>query len=165
MKGAPDDLHAMVDTELSAGSRLVLVSLLVASAMATVAVGIKGLTTPALPLAGRIAFAMISALGVLSIVLGLRTLSRRRALLARQRVIAGRIAVASAAIVVLASSLIGWAKNIPAAYYVAGFGVFLLAGTIALLRQENRKLAALNARRHALAQQLKIQDLPELPQA
>jgi len=165
MKGVPDDLLALVDTELSAGSRLVLVSLLVASAMATVAVGIKGLTTPALPLAGRIAFAMISALGVLSIVLGLRTLSRRGALLARQRVIAGRIAVASAAIVVLASSLIAWAKNIPAAYYVAGFGVFLLAGTIALLRQENRKLAALNARRHALAQQLKIQDLPELPQA
>jgi hypothetical protein len=165
MKGAPDDLLALVDTELSAGSRLVLVSLLVASAMATVAVGIKGLTTPALPLAGRIEFAMISALGVLSIVLGLRTLSRRGALLARQRVIAGRIAVASAAIVVLASSLIAWAKNIPAAYYVAGFGVFLLAGTIALLRQENRKLAALNARRHALAQQLKIQDLPELPQA
>jgi hypothetical protein len=46
-------------------------------------------------------------------------------------------------------------KGIPSAFGVAGFGVLLLCGAIALLRQENRKFAALTARRHALAQQLK----------
>ena len=41
---------------------------------------------------------------------------------------------------------------------IAGFGVLLLFGTVALLRQENRKFAVLTARRHALAQQLKAKD-------
>ena len=159
MKSAPDDLLALVDTEVSAGSRLVIGSVLMAAAMATVAVGIKAVTTPSLPPTGRIAFTMIALLGVLSIVAGVRTLNTRGALLARQRVIACRIAVATAAIVMLAAWIIGWAKNIPAAYFVAGFGAFLLLATMALLRQENRKLAALIARRHALAQQLNIKDL------
>jgi hypothetical protein len=156
MKRSPEDLLAMVDTELSAPSRLVIVSVGVAAAMATVAVGIKAVTTPAVPLVARIAFVVIAALGVLATIVGLRMLSKRGALLARQRVLAGRISVASAATVALGAAIIGWTRNSPAAYWVAGFGVLLLFATMALLRQENRKLAALTARRQALAQQLNI---------
>jgi hypothetical protein len=90
-----------------------------------------------------------------SVTLLLRAASNRRALLGRHRVIGCRMAVAFAAMIVLGASIIGFVKGIPGAFGVAGFGVFLLGGTIALLRQENRKFAALTARRHALAQQLK----------
>ena len=90
-----------------------------------------------------------------SVTLLLRVASNRRALLAWHRVIGCRMAVAFAAMIVLGASIIGFVKGIPSAFGVAGFGVILLCGTIALLRQENRKFAALTARRRALAQQLK----------
>lgn len=90
-----------------------------------------------------------------SVTLLLRAASNRRALLARHRVISSRVAVAFAAMIVVGASIIGFVKGIPAAFVVAGFGVILLGGTIALLRQANRQFAALTARRHALAQQLK----------
>jgi hypothetical protein len=90
-----------------------------------------------------------------SVTLWLRAASNRRALLARHRVLGGRVAVAFAAMIVVGASIIGFLKGIPAAFVVAGFGVILLGGTIALLRQANRQLAALTRRRHALAQQLK----------
>ena len=60
--------------------------------------------------------------------------------------------------VVLGASMIGYLRGIPAALVIAGFGVLLRFGTVALLRQENRKFAVLTARRHALAQQLKAKD-------
>jgi hypothetical protein len=90
-----------------------------------------------------------------SVTLLLRAASNRRALLAWHRVIGCRMAVAFAAMIVLGASIIGFVKGIPAAFVVAGFGVILLCGTIALLRQANRQFAALTARRHVLAQQLK----------
>lgn len=90
-----------------------------------------------------------------SVMLLLRAASNRRALLARHRVIGCRVAVALAAMVVVGASIIGFVKGIPAAFAVAGFGVILLCGTVALLRQATRQLAALIARRHALAEQLK----------
>ena len=65
------------------------------------------------------------------------------------------MADAFVAMVVLGASIIGLVKGIPSAFGVAGFGVILLCGSIALLRQENRKFAALTARRHTLAQELK----------
>ena len=118
-------------------------------------IGLLGVTEPSLPLRARIVFAVIGAIGVSSSVFALRTLSYRRALLAWHRVIGCRMAVAVAAMIVLGASIIGFVKGIPSAFGVAGFGVILLCGAIALLRQENRKFSALTARRHALAQQLK----------
>jgi hypothetical protein len=60
-----------------------------------------------------------------------------------------------AAMIVLRASILGLVNGIPAACVVAEFGVILLGGTIALLRQETRIFAALTAPQHALAQQLK----------
>src|SRR5262245_26102062 len=101
MNRAPDYLLAMVESELSQSARLGRIALLVAAAMATVAVGLLGGTNPSLPSSARGVFVMIAALGLLSAVFGLRTLSHRGALLARQRVVAGRVAVALSAVVAL----------------------------------------------------------------
>ena len=152
----PDDLLILVDRELSRASQVGKVALLVTAAMMTVAVGWLGVRAPSLPSGARGAFALIGAIGVLTGVLGLRALRYRGALLARQRVIACRVGVVTAAVIVLNAALIGYVKGIPAAYLVAGFGGFLLLGTTALLRQENRKLAALVARREVLERQLKV---------
>jgi hypothetical protein len=154
-QSAPDDLLALADTELSLASRLGYVTLLLAFVVMIGVIGLLGVTEPSLPSRARIVFAVIIAIGVFGIVFALWALSHRRALLAWHRVVGCRVAVAFAAMNVLGASIIGFVKGIPAAFVVAGFGVILLCGTIALLRQANRQFAALTARRHALAQQLK----------
>ena len=155
-QGSPPDLFALVDRELSLPIRLGRLALIVVLLVTTGTIGLLGVTEPSLPMMARLAFAAIIALGVSGSVLALRTLSGRHALLASHRVIGCRMAVAFSAIVVLGASLIGFATGVRAAFAVAGFGVILLGGTIALLRQAQREFAALTARRHALAQQLKI---------
>ena len=154
--GVPNDLLALADTELSRASRLGQLTLLVIFVLMSGVIALLGATEPSLPPRARIVFAVIGAIGVFSSAVAFRALSARRALLARYRVMACSMAVAVAAVIVLSAWLIGLAKGIPAAFAVAGFGVILLGGTIALLRQENRKLSALTARRHALAQQLGV---------
>ena len=154
-QSTPNELLALADRELSRASRLGRVMLVLVSTMMCGVIGLLGVTEPSLPSGARIAFAVIGAIGVFSSVFALRALSNRRAMLAWHGVIAGRMAVAFAAMIVLGTSIIGLVKGIPAAFGVAGFGVILLCGAIALLRQENMKFAALTARRHALEQQLK----------
>jgi hypothetical protein len=154
-QSAPKYLLALADRELSRASRWGKVTLVLVSVMMCGVIGLLGVTEPSLPSGVRIVFAVIGTIGVSCSVFAFRALSNRRALLAWHGVIAGRIAVAFAAMIVLGASIIGFMKGIPSAFGVAGFGVLLLCGAIALLRQENRKFAALTARRHALAQQLK----------
>jgi hypothetical protein len=154
-ESSPEDLLALAETELSRVSRLGQVTLLLAFVVMVGTIGLLGITEPLLPSRFRVVFAAITAIGVLGTVSALWTLSTRGVVLARHRVIGCRVAVAFAAMIVLGASIIGVVKGIPTAFAVAGFGVILLGGTIALLRQENRKLSALTARRHALAQQLK----------
>jgi hypothetical protein len=154
-ESSPKDLLALAETELSRVSRLGQVTLLLAFIAMIGIIGLLGITEPLLPSRARVVFAAITAIGVFGTVSVLWTLSTRGAVLARHRVIGCRVAVAFAAMIVLGASIIGVVKGIPSAFAVAGFGVILLGGTIALLRQENRKFSALTARRHALAQQLK----------
>lgn len=151
---APNDLLALADTELSRASRLGQVALLLAFVVMVGIIGFLGVTEPSLPSRARIVFAVIIAIGVLGTVSALWALSTRGVVLARHRVIGCRVAVALAATIVVGASVIGFVKGIPSAFGVAGFGVLPLCGTIALLRQENRKFSGLIARRHALAQQL-----------
>ena len=153
-QSSPKDLLALAETELSRVARLGQVTLLLAFVAMVGVLGLLGITEPSLPSRAPVVFAAIIAIGVLGTASALWTLSTRGALLARHRVIGCRVAVALSAMIVLGASLIGFVKGIPLAFGVAGFGVILLGGTIALLRQENRKFSALTARRHALAQQL-----------
>ena len=154
-QSSPDDLLALADTELSRASRLGQVTLLLAFLVMVGIIGFLGITEPSLPSRARVVFAAIIAIGVFGTVSALWTLSTRGAVLARHRVIGCRVAVAFAAMIVLGASIIGFVKGIPSAFAVAGFGVILLGGTFALLRQENRKFSALTARRDAIAQLLK----------
>jgi len=154
-QSSPEDLLALAESELSRVARLGQVTLLLAFVMMVGIIGLLGVTEPSLPSRARVAFAVIIAIGAFGTVSALWTLSTRGALLARHRVIGCRVAVAFATLIVLGALGLGLVKGIPVAFAVAGFGVFLLCGTIALLRQENRKFSALTARRHALAQQLK----------
>ena len=151
---SPNDLRALAETELSRVARLGQVTLLLAFVMMVGIIGLLGITDPSLASRVRVVFAAITAIGVFSSVFAFRALRSRGALLAWHRVIACRVGVASAAMIVLGASIIGFLKAIPSAFVVAGFGVILLGGSIALLRQENGKFAALIARRNALAQQL-----------
>ena len=152
---SPNDLRALAETEISRVARLGQVTVLLAFVMMVGIIGLLGITEPSLASRARVVFAAITAIGVFGIVSALWALSTRGALLARHRVIGCRVAVAFAAMIVVGASIIGFLKAIPSAFAVAGFGVILLGGTIALLRQENGKFAALIARRDALAQQLK----------
>ena len=152
---SPNDLRALAESELSRVARLGQVTVLLAFVMMVGVIGLLGITEPSLPTSGRVVFAAILAIGVFGTVSALWTLSTRGAVLARHRVFGCRVAVAFAAMIVLGASIIGFVKGIPVAYAVAGFGVVLLGGTVGLLRQENRKLAALTARRHVLAEQLR----------
>jgi hypothetical protein len=154
-QSSPNDYRALADMELSRMARLGQLTILVASVMMTSVIGLLGVTEPSLPVQARIVFAMMGVIGLCSSAFVLRASSHRRALLARDRVIACRTAVALAATIVLVASIIGLAKGIPSAFAIAGFGVLLLGGAVALLRQENRKLSALTARRRALELQLK----------
>ena len=155
-QSSPKDLLALADMELSRVARLGQVTLLLAFVVMVGIIGLLGITEPSLPSRARVVFAAITAIGVFGIVSALWALSTRGALLARHRVIGCRVAVTFAAMIVLGALGLGLVKGIPVAFGVAGFGVILLGGTIALLRQENRKFAALTARRHALAQRLKV---------
>ena len=154
-QSSPEDLLALAESELSRVARLGQVTLLLAFVTMIGVIGLLGITEPSLPSRARVVFAAIIAIGLLGTASALWTLSTRGAVLARHRVIGCRVAVAFAAMIVLGASIIGFAKGIPLAFAVAGFGVVLLGGTIALLRQENGKFSALTVRRHALAQQLK----------
>jgi hypothetical protein len=155
-QSSPNDLLALAESELSRVARLGQVTLLLAFVVMVGIMGLLGITEPSLPSRARAVFAAITAIGVLGTVSALWTLSTRGVVLARHRVIGCRVAVAFAATIVLGALGLGFVKGIPLAFGVAGFGVILLGGTIALLRQENRKFSTLTARRHALAQQLKI---------
>jgi len=159
-QSSPNDLLALAETELSRVARLGQVTLLLAFVVMVGIIGLLGITEPSLPSRARVVFAAIIAIGVFGTVSALWALSTRGAVLAWHRVLGCRVAVAFAAMIVLGASIIGFVKGIPSAFGVAGFGVILLCGTIALLRQENRKFSALTARRHALAQQLKMDLVP-----
>jgi hypothetical protein len=152
----PQDISALVDRELSLTARLGQLVLVLVLLVTSGTIGVLGMTQPSLPVGARVTFAAILALGVLGSAFALGTWSRRRALLARQRVVGCRVAVALSAIVAIGPAILGYRTGEPAAFAVAAFGIILLGGTIALLRQAQQQLAALTARRHALAQQLEI---------
>ena len=149
-----DDLLALADTELSLAARLGQLTLLLAFVTMIGVVGFLGVSEASLPSRVRMLFGAIIGIGAVGAAVALRTLTSRGALLARQRVVAGQVAVGLSALVALGAGIIGFVRGIPAAYAVAGFGALLLAGTVAVLRQENGRLAALTARRRTLAEQL-----------
>lgn len=138
--------------ELSQGSRTGSLLLLLSSAFATVAVASLGLTEEGLPLRTRIAFGMLTAIGLAWSVFFGWVLTRRQLLFAYHRVVAGRLAVAAGSLFTGGALLLAvLAPELrPSAYFAAAFGGGLVAAAILLLRAARRRHNDLLALRGSL---------------
>ena len=147
-------LPGLLDTELSRSSRLSYVTLLLVSVAMTVVVVSLWLTEPALPLRTRVAFGLMTVIGLSWMVFAGWVLTTRRVLLGRDSVVAGRLAVTFTAVFVAGALLVGYSAGSKAPFAAAAIGVELLGVAIALLVRARRRVALLTARRDALEREL-----------
>ncbi len=147
-------LPRLLDTELSRPSRLGYVALLLVSMAMSVVVVSLWLTEPALPLRTRVAFGVMTIIGLSWVVFAGWVLTTRRVLLGRDNVVAGRLAVTFTAVFVAGALVVGYSTGGKAPFAAAAIGVGLLGAAIALLVRARRRVAALTARRDALEREL-----------
>ena len=148
------DLRRLLDKELSRPSRIGYVTLLVASLTMTVVVASLWLTEPGLPARTRVAFALMTFIGLSWTGLAGWVLTRRRVLLGRDSLVAGRMAVTFTTAFVGGALTLGYMSGGTAPYAAAMMGLGLLAGAIALLTRAHRRVVRLTARREALEREL-----------
>ena len=148
------DLRRLLDQELSRPSRIGYVTLLVVSLTMTVVVSSLWLTEPVLPARARVAFALMTIIGLAWTAFAVWVLTTRRVLLGRDSVVAGRMAVTFTTTFVIGAVTIGYMGGGTAPYAAATMGLGLLAGAIALLVRAHRRVARLAARREALEREL-----------
>jgi hypothetical protein len=149
-----DDLRRLLDKELSRPSRIAYVTLLLASSIMTVVVASLWLTEPVLPMRARVAFGMMTVIGLSWTAFAVWVLTRRRVLSGHDSVVAGRLAVTFTTAFVLGALTLGYTGGGTAPYAAAALGLGLLAGAIALLVRAERRVARLTARREALEREL-----------
>jgi hypothetical protein len=148
------DMTRLLDAELSRPSRLRYVGLLLASMTMTVVVVSLWLTEPLLPTRTRVAFALMTAIGLSWAALAVWVLTTRRVLLGRDSVVAGRMAVTFTTMFVAGAVALGYLNGGAAPYAAAAMGLGLLACAVALLVRAHRRVAHLTARREALEREL-----------
>lgn len=112
------------------------------------------LTEPALPPRTRLAFDLMTNIGVSWAALASWALGARRPLSARYRVIAGRMAVAFTSLFVFGTVIAFALGGGAAALGALGTGIVMLAFAGMALRSARRRFAALTARRVALERAL-----------
>lgn len=150
----PDDLRRLADAELTLPPRLGYVALMLFALSMTAVVTALWITEPVLPMRTRMAFAVLSLLGISWAIFAAWVLTRRRALLAHHRIVAGRMAVAFTTVFLLGALAAGVATGRSAPYAAAAMGVVLLAGAIFMLARARRLSARLTERRDALQREL-----------
>lgn len=150
----PADLRRLLDKELSRPSRIGYVTLLAASLTMTVVVASLWLTEPVLPARARVAFALMTAIGLSWTAFAGWVLTTRRMLLGRDSVVAGRMAVTFTTTFVIGALILGYMSGGTAPYAAAMMGLGLVAGAIALLVRAYGRVARLTARREALEREL-----------
>jgi hypothetical protein len=148
------DLRRLLDAELSGPSRVRYVALLVASLTMTVVVASLWLTEPVLPTRARVAFVLMTFIGLSWTAFAVWVLTTRRVLLGRDSVMAGRMAVTFTTAFVIGALTLGYMTRGTAPYAAAMMGLGLLAGAIALLVRAHRRVERLTARRDALEREL-----------
>jgi hypothetical protein len=148
------DLRRLLDKELSRPSRIGYVTLLVASLTMTVVVTSLWLTEPVLPTRARVAFALMTVIGLSWTAFAGWVLTTRRVLLGRDGVVAGRMATTFTITFVVGALTVGYLGGGTAPYAAATMGLGLLAGAITLLVRAQRRVARLTARRDALEREL-----------
>jgi len=128
--------------------------LLLASLTMTAVVASLWLTEPVLPTRTRVAFALMTVIGLSWTAFAGWVLTTRRVLLGRDSLVAGRMAVTFTTTFVVGALTLGYMSGGTAPYAAAMMGLGLLAGAIALLVRAHRRVARLTARREALEREL-----------
>jgi hypothetical protein len=144
----------MLDAELSRPSRFRYVASLLAGVTMTVIVASLWLTEPALPTRTRVAFALMTVIGLSWTAFAVWILTTRRVLFGRDSVVAGRMAVTFTTTFVVGALALGYMRGGAAPYAAAAMGLGLLAGAVALLVRARRRVARLMTRREALEREL-----------
>lgn len=151
--------QALVQTELSPGSRLRYGALLIAAAMAATVTGSLWLTESNLVPRTQFAFLVMTAIGLSWVGFAAWALIRRNVMLAQQRVIAGRMAVVFTGLFVVGSAIAVSVSNRPTAFAAFITAVSMLIIAIAMLLRAQRFLTLLNQRRAELERALeKVED-------
>ena len=148
------ELCRLLDAELSVHSRIGHVALLLASAAMTVVVASLWLTEPALLPRTRVAFAVMTLVGLSWMAFSGWVLSRRRPLLGHDSLVAGRLAVTCTSTFAGGALAVGYSSGEQAAYAAAAMGVVLIAAAVTLLLRARRNVARLTRRREALEREL-----------
>ena len=152
---AADEIRRALDGELSMTARAGYTLLLLTSFSGAIVIGTLLATEPGLPARTRIAFTVLTGMGLAWTALAAWVLTRRRVLFVPHRVIAARMAVGFSALFALGALLVG-PQWITGWYWALALALFMLAAAIALLVRAGRRFRELSARReqleHALAQ-------------
>lgn len=138
--------------ELSQGSRTGSILLFLSSTLATVGLLALWLTEEGLPLRTRVAFALLTAIGLAWSGFFGWVLTRRQLLFAYHRVVAGRLAVGACAIFTGGALLLAMLQPELRAtgFLAAAFGGGLIAAAVLLLRAAGRRHGDLLALRGSL---------------
>jgi hypothetical protein len=147
-------LATMADRELSLGSRLAYVALLLVALLMSAGIGALWLTEPGLPMRTQAAFGVMVLIGLAWSAFALWVLGSRRVLLAKHAVVAAWMAVTFTTLFLQGTLALGVTSGSRAAYAAAALGGAMLIGALLVLVKARRKLASLRARRDELARQL-----------
>jgi hypothetical protein len=148
------ELRQLARTELSMRARVAYVLLALAASAMTIVIASLWMTEPALPLRTRIAFAVLTSIGIGWVTFSVWVLRSKHVLLARHRVVAGRLAASFSSIFVVGCIILGFASSSRAAWSALAMGVALLVIAIVLWRRAEATHARLLARRNTLEREL-----------
>ena len=153
-------IRMLANSELSMTSRLGYVALLLLASAMTVIVVTLLTTEPGLPGRARVAFVILSLIGISWIGLATWALTSRRPLAARDRVIAGWMAVAFTSVYLAGTVVVAFMSRDAGGLAAMAGGVLLLTLAVMALRKAKRRFAELAARRAELERELKMGTLP-----
>jgi hypothetical protein len=147
------EIRRALDGELSATARAGYTLLLLTSFSAAIVMAALLATEPGLPARTRIAFTVMTGIGLSWTALAVWVLTRRRVLFAPHRVIAARMAVGFSALFALGTLVVG-PQWITGWYWALAVAVLMLAAAVVLLLNAGRRFRELSARREQLEQAL-----------
>lgn len=154
---AVDEIRRALEGELSTTARAGYTLLLLTSFSAALVIAALLATEPGLPARTRIAFTVMTGIGLAWTALAAWVLTSRRVLFAPHRVIAARMAVGFSALFALGTLVVG-PQWITGWYWALAVAVTMLAVAILLLLHASRRFRELSARRVQLEQALTRQE-------
>lgn len=144
-----------IAAELSLGSRLgYILLLLVAIPVAGVILALL-LTEPALPLRTRVSFVVLVVIGVSWAAFAAWVLSRRRVLLGHHRILAGRMAVAFSLVFLAGALIVSAIRPFDASRAAVGVAVAMVIAAAALLVRAHVIARRLTRRRDEIERELR----------